>query len=242
MKMTKTTQRNIEEQGFYLGTQEDGSGLAPQAAEAEIQASFTEQQEQARQRAEPRLKQLEARVETLTSQLAEAEPLWQAFAALSRVAPPFVLALLAVIGAGLTIVGEGLFLAPVLDGLGTTEPWEQKLLAGVIVLTASGLLKVMLHRLLPPTKPVLSHARETAATTSPWQQRIGHGLTGLLTALAFSLLLVLGWWRAEELIYGATLNPTLGGFLSQNAMLTRVCVILLTLGLPVFVAATLNWG
>ena len=67
--------------------------------------------------------------------------------------------------------------------------------------------------------------------------------TILLTAFAFTFVFVLGWWRAEEMIYASGLvQGAWGSFLSQNQMLTRVCVILLTLGLPTFAAIAFDWG
>src|SRR5262249_38599127 len=65
----------------------------------------------------------------------------------------------------------------------------------------------------------------------------------LLALLAFCAISVLGWWRAQELIFAGKVNSDdLGTFLSQNPMLTRICVTLLTVGLPVFAALAFEWG
>lgn len=60
---------------------------------------------------------------------------------------------------------------------------------------------------------------------------------------AVSLVSVLGWWRAEELIFAGSIGgDELGKFLSENPNLSRVVITLLTVGLPLFAAIGFEYG
>ena len=58
-----------------------------------------------------------------------------------------------------------------------------------------------------------------------------------------ALICVLGWWRAEEMIFaGQFSNAQWGAFLTANETLTKACVLALTIALPVFAGVSFDWG
>jgi hypothetical protein len=182
------------------------------------------------------------------------------------------LPLLAVLSAAVVVAGEGIFLAPVMDGLGIAEPLQQYLLAIVLVLVSSGLLKIAFHQLrsaqvedddraatgLNQSEATDHHADGDAdpvtadpvsAPSAPPKQRSRYSRSfklagaGLLSLFAVALVFVLGWWRAEELIYAGSIDQDqLGNFLAENPTLTRAVITLLTVGLPIFAAVAFEWG
>ena len=62
-------------------------------------------------------------------------------------------------------------------------------------------------------------------------------VTAAMALFALATITTLGWWRAGEMIFAAQAK---GGewvrFLRENEVLTKICVTLLTLGLPFFAA------
>ena len=221
--------RSIEAEGFYHGTQ----GTAPGAMQAELEAHFKGSQEKIQEDAISPLKHLEATVEVLKRRSSSAGNHWQTLETETKGMPPeIIMPLLAIILASLAIGGEAVLLAPVMDGFGIGERLWQFFTACVLVLVSSGLLELSIRQMRPTEDD--HHERYNKATLVT---------TILLTAFAFTFVFVLGWWRAEEMIYASGLvQGAWASFLSQNQMLTRVCVILLTLGLPTFAAIAFDWG
>ena len=235
--------RSVEAEGFYHGTQ----GVNPDAAQAELQAQFNQHQEKVRNDATPLIKQQQAKLTTLTRHQADAEKHWRKLESHTGGMPPqMALPLLASISALLVVIGEGIFLAPVMDGFGIADPLQQSILAIVLVLTSSGLLKLAIHQLQPPLTLKIG-GQDTGADEKERSLRQKTGfkvvLAALLSVFALSLVFVLGWWRAEEMIFAASLQPgEAAGFLGHNRTLTTVCVVLLTVGLPVFAAIAFEYA
>jgi succinate dehydrogenase hydrophobic anchor subunit len=153
---------------------------------------------------------------------------------------------LAVIFAALAIAGEMVLLAPVMDGFGIADPFWQYFTATVLVLVSSGLLELTIHHIHPASQDEDDN-KKGQATNRENRPRpfgvLGVVITVFLTALAFALVCVLGWWRAEEMIFAAeVVGDEWQNFLSQNPTLTKVCVTLLTIGLPIFAAIAFDWG
>lgn len=227
----------IEVEGFRDGTQ----GVSPVAALEEINAQFKQRQEQENYDSAERIKTLEARVSHLGQSKADAERHWSDLEYSTGGMPPHIaLPLCAVVCSALAVAGEAGLLAPVMDGLGIAEPSLQYLMAAVLVITCSGLIEITKRQFRQP---------DTAASGQREERRNDGGRATkkcffiALTLLTLAFVSFLGWWRAEEMIFAASEQ---GGawreFLSQNPMLTRVLVTLLTTGLPVFVALAFEWG
>ncbi len=233
--------RSVEAEGFYHGTQE----TAPGAMQAELDAYFNGSQEKVQENAITPLKLLEARVETLKRHSISAEDHWQTLETETKGMPPEItMPLLAIILASLAIGGEAVLLAPVMDGFGIGERLWQFFTACVLVLVSSGLLELSIRQMRPTEEN--NPDENKTAKLQEMRERYNKAalvLTILLTTFAFTFVFVLGWWRAEEMIYASGLvQGAWGSFLGQNQMLTRVCVILLTLGLPTFAAIAFDWG
>lgn len=247
-KFKQATQSSIEERGYYLGTQEwpEGEALLEPARE-EVRAGFARREQEVREKSEDEIRRLEARACTLDRETAEAGKVWQAWMAFSIVPPPFVKALLGIVAACFGIWGEARYLAPVLDGQNIPDETDQMLIALVIVVTAAILVKMAIHRLFPPRERELN-ARETCVepSSNPHLRRWLPGtITTLLAAFALMLLVTLGLWRAEELIHSAAVagqDSGLGNFLGENPGLTKLCVTLLTLALPIAAAWAMEWS
>jgi hypothetical protein len=233
--------RLIETEGFRDGTQK----VDPEITVKEIEAQFACLREQEDEAATTRIKSLEALVNTLQRRKADAERHWTDLESRTEGMPPqFVLPVCGVLFAIAAVVGEAVFLGPVMDGFGIADQILQLIFAGVIVITTSGLFEIT-------KKLYLKHAEEVEATRvndeSESKPRSRHVASlvffGLLSALAFALVFILGWWRAEEMIYAAAVQTgAWKEFLSNNPTLTRVVVVLLTTALPVFVAMAFEWG
>ncbi len=187
---------------------------------------------------------LEAQVQILQRRKEDAERHWTDLEAHTEGMPPqFMLALCAVLFAIAAVIGEAVFLAPVMDGFGIADFTLQMIFAGVIVITTSGLFEITKKLYMKRSLDLeVSHDQEDES--KPGSRQLG-GLIffGLLTTLAFALVFILGWWRAEEMIYAASVQVgAWREFLSNNPTLTRVMVVLLTAALPVFVAMAFDWG
>lgn len=256
-RKTKTT--HIEAEGFCDGTQ----GVSPDNRLIEIDGHFAKEQQTVRHAAARPQKRLEALIDTLKVRLADAEKLWRKLEALTDGVPPQIaLPLLAVLSAGAVVPAEAVFVAPVLDGLGVSDPLEQLVFAGVLVLASGGLLKVAIHQLrnlqhhgvrsLTVKEEATNRLAETTANAarplsepgaSPFARPFKIATSTLMILFAVSLVSFLGWWRAEELIFaGSVGGDELGKFLSENPTLTRVVITLLTIGLPVFAAIAFEYG
>jgi ABC-type multidrug transport system fused ATPase/permease subunit len=235
--------RDIQAEGFQAGTQ----GVEPEAQLKEIDSGFGRLKERVKQEATDRIKQLEAAIETLKARLKDAEERWGDFQIQTDGMPPaIVLPLCAVAVALLVVTGEGFFLAPVMDALGIADRTAQMVFASVIVMVTSGLVKITKRQLL-------SHAEEDpdhqyAETETPRRGRFARYLKAslviFLTVVSLTFVFFLGWWRAEQMIFAASLQHTGAWkqFMADNPGLTRAVVVLLTTGLPIFVAIVFEWG
>lgn len=254
-KFMQRAQSSIEERGYYLGTQEWPAGTALlEPAQEEVRAGFARRQQESREKSEDEIRRLDARVETLGRETAQAGQVWRAWESFSIAPPPFVKASLGLVAAGFAIWGEARYLAPVLDGQNIPDETDQMLIALVIVVTAAILVKMAIHRLFPPKELTLNHQQAKAEPAEPpappgpnphLRRWLPAAVTALLAAFALALLVTLGLWRAEELIHSvgaAGEDSALGNFLGENPGLTKICVTLLTLALPIAAAWAMEWG
>lgn len=241
--MIRTNQRDVrtvEAEGFRDGTQ----SVDPTITTKEIEAQFARRQEQEDEAATHRIKVLEAQVETLQQRKDDGERHWSDLEFRTEGMPPqFMLPLFAVVFAIAAVIGEAVFLAPVMDGFGIADWALQLIFASVIVITTSGLFEITKKLYLKGSVDAEPAETDSTHEARP-KRRVGSLIFfGLLTTLAFALVFILGWWRAEEMIYAASVQT--GGwkeFLSNNPTLTRIVVVLLTTALPVFVAIASEWG
>lgn len=241
-------QKEVEAEGFHRGTQEypEGEVLIDPSRDG-LEADFDRRMEEAEQASADRIKGLEARVETLERETGEAGEVRERMERLTKVAPPFMLALAGIVAAVFGVVGEAMYLAPVLQGQGIEDPPEQLFVALVIVVTAAILVKMTIHRLFPPAELKLSDegagAEDSRRHLRGW---LGAGATAAMAIFTIGMLGMLGLWRAEELIFSASVSEgessALGRFLGENPTLTKICVVLLTVALPIAAALALDWG
>src|SRR5207253_995081 len=125
------------------------------------------------------------------------------------------------IAAALGVLGEQRLLAPVMDGFGITDPFWKDVSALVIVIVASAVVEIS-------TRHIRSFGEGEFS-------RFKAVITTAFTGLTLRLLVLLGWWRSEEMIFAGSLHKDLlAQFLGQNPTLTRSTVTLLTAALPVF--------
>ena len=233
--------RLVEAEGFRDGTQ----SVDPVITVKEIEAQFGRRQEQQDEAATHRIKSLEAQVETLQQRREDAERHWTNLEFRTEGMPPqFMLPLCAVLFAIAAIIGEAVFLAPVMDGFGIADFTLQMIFAGVIVITTTGLFEITKKLYAKHATDADSLKRQDKSESGPKSRRIGSLIFfSLLTTLAFALVFILGWWRGEEMIYAASVQTgAWKDFLTNNPTLTRVVVVLLTTALPVFVAMSFEWG
>jgi len=232
--------RLIEAEGFRDGTQ----GVDPRTTVKEIDAQFARRKEQENQAAVERIKSLEAQVDTLQRRKEDAERHWADLEFRTEGMPPqIILPLCAVLFAIAAVIGEGIFLAPVMDGFGIADSTFQIVFAAVIVITSSGLFEIT-KKLYAGHAAKTETAEDYSDDPPPRSRRLaGLIFFGCLTALALTLVFILGWWRAEEMIYAASVQTgSWKEFLANNPVLTRAVVVLLTTALPMFVAITFEWG
>jgi hypothetical protein len=224
--------RHVEAEGFYHGTQ--GVGREPMLVQ--IAAQFEATRAEVREKFARILKRLEARMEVLRERKGRAEARLAEVVAETGGRRPEILAPLFWLALGLcAVVGEVILIAPVLDGWGIADPEMQLFAAAVIVLTASGLFERVLRRVKDGSHPEPARVSGSAG--------VRHLVTVLLAVFALALLAAFGWWRANEMIFASSVSGgEWGSFLARNPDLTRTSVILLTLGLPLFAALTMDWG
>jgi hypothetical protein len=222
--------RYVEPEGFYHGTQ----GATRDPMEGEIAAQFEAVRAAVREKFGRMLKRLEARMEVLRERKERVEARLAELRAETEGKRPEMLAPLFWLALGFcAVLGEVILIAPVLDGWGIADLEMQLFAAAVIVLTASGLFDRVLRRVRGRSGP------------EPVDGSAGvrHLLTIMLTGFALALLAAFGWWRANEMIFASSVSGgEWGSFLAENPRLTRVSVVLLTLGLPLFAALTMEWG
>ena len=224
------TEQTVSAEGFHHGSQGVGSDYSLD----EIAARFSQQKLIARLRIIDRIKRIEAQVATLESRSNDATRYWQYLQDKGERMPPEIVApLLAFALAACAALGEVVLLGPVMDGFGIADPQAQYFTAGVLVFVASGLLDIWIRR-VPDSSDAQTPRRSSFLSVI---------LTVFFTLLVFGLLVSLGWWRAEEMIFAASVRQgAWGRFLAQNSTLTRVSVTLLTMGLPIFAAIAFRWS
>lgn len=233
--------RVVEAEGFRDGTQD----VDPAMSVKEIEAQFARRQEQEDEASSHRIKSLEAQVATLDRRKGDAQRHWGDLEFRTEGMPPqFMLPFCAVLFAIAAVIGEAVFLAPVMDGFGIADFTLQMIFAGVIVITTSGLFEISKKVYGKQVPEVEARDDHDEHDSKPKSRHIGSLiLFGLLTTLAFALVFILGWWRAEEMIYAASVQTgAWKDFLTNNPTLTRLVVVLLTTALPVFVAMSFEWG
>jgi hypothetical protein len=224
--------RHVEPEGFYHGTQ----GVPQEPMLGQIQAQFELMRARLCEKFARIVKRLEARREVLRERQERARSRLQELIDETGGRPPEILVPLFWLILGLcAVAGEVILIAPVLDGWGIANPEAQLFAASVIVLTASGLFDRVLRRIRDDSHRPPITAREFS--------RAHHLLTIALGAFAFALLAAFGFWRANEMIFAASVRGgEWGSFLASNPTLTRASVMLLTVGLPLFAALTMDWG
>jgi len=234
--------KHIEAEAFQAGTQ----GVAPNAQLSELEAGFTGLKERVVQETTDRIKRLEALITNLRRRAAEAQDRWSDLQMRTDGMPPaIVLPLVVVLLALLVVTGEAIFLAPVMDALGIADPVEQLIFAGVIVIVTSGLVEITKRQLVSHVKAATdNNTAEVAASHGRFARVLKVAVLALFAILSLTLVFFLGQWRAEQMIFAASLQQSGAWkqFMSTNPDLTRAVVVLLTTGLPVFVAVVFDWG
>jgi hypothetical protein len=219
----KIAARQIEAEGFFHGTQ----GTATEPMLAQIAAQSEKERAALRGHTISSLKTLEARIAATGHRVRELEARRSVLAEKTRGERP---QLLRAAGGGalaaLAVMGEVILLAPVMDGFGIADRGLQHLAALVLVLVSSGLVHLLITRTRNATPGTAVRRRCTTLF-----------VTGALAALTFSLLIVLGWWRGNEMLFAAAAaGGEWAAFSASCPTLTRVCVTLLTVALPIFAA------
>lgn len=243
-RMNRRDTRTIEAEGFRDGTQD----VNPERTVKQIEARFARRQEQEDEVSTKRIKTLEAQFETLQRRKDDAERHWGDLEFRTEGMPPqLVLPLCGVLFACAGISGEAIFLAPVMDGFGIADPTFQLIFAAVIVIATSGLFEItkkLYARRIAKIETVENERSTTSESKSHHGRQLGSVIfSGVMTTFAIALVFILGWWRAEEMIYAASVQTgAWKGFLSNSPTLTRAVVVLLTAALPVFVALAFGWG
>jgi hypothetical protein len=232
----------IEAEAFQAGTQ----GVESEAQLREIDAGFTGLKQRVIQETTERLRSLEAAIANLKRRVEEAQDQWSDLQMRTDGMPPaIVLPLVGVCLALLVVTGEAVFLAPVMDALGLADPIAQLVFAGVIVVVTSGLIEITKRQLLSHAEPVSDHVtREETSQQSRSARYLKIVMLVSLSVLSLTLVFFLGRWRAEQMIFAASLQHAGAWkqFMASNPDLTRAVVVLLTTGLPIFVAVVFDWG
>ena len=232
----------IEAEAFQAGTQ----GVDAAAQLGELEAGFSGLKQRVIQESTDRIKRLEALISNLKRRIEEAQDHWSDLQMRSDgMPPPVVLPLTVVALAVLVVAGEAVFLAPVTDALGIADQTAQLIFATVIVVVTSGLVEITKHQLLAHAGPAEEgRAGAGGAPEGRFARRLKVVTLVLLSALSLTLVFFLGSWRAEQMIFAASLQHSGAWkrFMSGSPELTRAVVVLLTTGLPLFVAVVFDWG
>lgn len=188
----------------------------------EIEADFEKIRQKKIGEATGEIKNLEAESEITRQRKDESEARWKMLDGLHEGRTiQFFKPLLAVVAAFLLIAAEGGLLAPVMDGLNIAEFWVQLLVATLLVGALSGLLEIAVHNFhKTPRKLWLVISSATFAVVS---------------------LAIFGWWRGEEVIFAGSQDDG-STFASENALLTRILLMLVTVALPITAAFFLDFG
>jgi hypothetical protein len=236
MFFRETQMRKTKAKGFRDGSQ----GVSSDNTQKDIQARFEHHQEMIRHASASRIKFIEARIETVKLRKEDTEVHWRKLEEQTNgMPPPIALPFLAITLAAAAVVGEAILLAPVMDGFGIAKSEHQYFTAAVLILASSGLIEVAIQHL---NRPYNEESDEKPKASG--YRKIGGLITFSLSVFAFAFIAVLGWWRATEMIFASTQQPNSKSaiFLGLNPTLTRICVTLLTIGLPVFAAIASKWG
>lgn len=224
--------RYVEHVGFYHGSQ----GVSPEHELAHLEGQTREDEEQIRHGAVDEVSDLDAAEAVLARRHAEASRVWDALREETSGRAPNVWIPRTVGLAGFAaLIGEVLFLAPMMDGLGIASRFGQLLLASTVVFTAAILVHMSDHGLF--RQPADSAGRFSSSWPDGQRGRLASLCVGLLT---FGVLWTLGRWRALQMMFVA--DGTLAEFLQLNVGLMVTFVTLLTVALPLVSAVALDWA
>jgi ABC-type nickel/cobalt efflux system permease component RcnA len=211
----KSETKFIEAIAYRYGTQNIGQ----QNALREVEARFETLREEESRRTTDRIKQLEAKTDTLVKRKTDADERWlQMKTSTDGREPEFAKPLLAVVIAFALIGADGQLLAPVMDGLNITDALAQLVVAIVLVTAFSVILKISVHIYRQPQRKL-------------WL---------VLAPAVFSA--IFGWWRGTEVVFASLQTDNSNTFASDNPTLTKLFVTLATIALPVGAALALEYG
>ncbi len=207
----------IEPFAYRDGTQ----GISQTDSERMTEAIFEQKREEETKAAADKIKNLEATKETLAIRKTDAEEHWNLMKAFNKGREPEAAKpLLAVFSAVALVVAEGWLLTPAMDGLSTTEFYQQWFVATAIVGAYSVWLKMAIHSYKQPQR-------------KNWL---------IIAPAAFSIvaLSVFGWWRGHEVIFAGLQKGN--NFAATVPFLTIFFMTLTTIALPVGAAFALEYG
>ena len=229
MRRLRTHIRHVESTGFYDGSQ----GLDASLGQKRLEVLFDQAKAAAEMKVVKRIKKLEAKGQIRDRHKDEASGRWETCRTRFGVLPPqLILPLLGILASLIVVAGEAVFLAPVMDGFGIADPSAQILLALVIVVAASGLVKIAYSGIV-----------RSSPVARAGEGKLGQVMRICIAGLTLALLGSLGWWRSSELIYAESAHlDLLNRFLAANVYGTRAIVVLLTISLPIVAASLFFWG
>jgi hypothetical protein len=136
------------------------------------------------------------------------------------------------------LAAEAYLLMPTMRGFGIAHPLHQMLAAGSIVLVGAVLLKYVYE----DARGYFALSAQDRRAAPHWtMQRVLLPSLGVFTLVLFVFL---GLFRASEMIFAHGLDPAsdLGRFVSEQELLTKATIVLLTVALPVGGAIALAHG
>ncbi len=219
----KQTARALESEGFYQGAH----GTNREHVLNEIRALFARRRAEANKTAVERTKPIEAHIEYLTQIASNVERRWREMQERFESREPGIAGPIfyVIAGAG-AMLAEAYMLAPSLDLLNVTDPFEQRVVAFVIGIVAA----VLLH-----------FAWETFQ-----ENRFSRAKTLISRAAglgSLAALISLGILRGHQNAFAATItdNP-LGQFLRDYPLLATAFFVFLTVGFPLAAAFGLTFS
>lgn len=219
----KTNVRSLEPEGFYQGAH----GTNTKHVLDEIQSLFARRRAEAEKASIERIKPIEAHIEYLTKIAPEVERRWREVQERHEGREPDITApvVYLIAGAG-AMVAESYMLAPSLDLLNVTEPFEQRIVAFAIGIVSAVLLHVAWE--------TFQENRFSRAKTL---------ISRAAGAGALIALIALGILRGYQNAFAATIaeNP-LAQFLHDNPVLATAFFVFLTLGFPLAAAFGLTFS
>jgi hypothetical protein len=210
----------VNDRGFFDGAQ----GIEAARFLEELTAEFERKKTELRNHLTKRIKQLEARLETLTRIAPEAQARWERIKNQYDRIPPLIVPVVKIITSAGGIAAEAIILAGILDILAISNPTHQLVAAAAIVTMAA----IIYHFALESTEnPGAKHAR----------------LSQILAGITTIALIVLGVLRARQIAFSAALceNP-LARFLNTHPVLGTILFVFLTLLFPIAAALALHSG